>query len=254
MTSQILVPWLRQLVAWLKRSSIFFVAIIPVIAVTAIARFSGWTEGSFRLGSTLLQVVGLWGILRAILDTRRQFGQMLLSRRLRKFLAEFPLPQRRQAIIAVGVAAQAGNVSAASATIGTLPAQDVESRLAEVERQFLELRTTVANHYGEVQEKHREQVNALEHEAQRRVEGDQTNYVALERTTTGGLDLSLVGLLWLLVGAIYGTQSIEVSSTMQRWFPPPHSVLSRPGPTTHRQDICIAPGGVCFIKKADSLL
>jgi hypothetical protein len=99
--------------------------------------------------------------------------------------------------------------STGSATVGVAPEQTVDARLAAREQQVKDIATKAANDTAEIRGKLQAQRGVIEAESASRSEGDAQLHRQLEMTATGGLDLSLCGVLRLVVGSALGTISLE---------------------------------------------
>lgn len=205
--------WLRLCTKWAWRAGLKYVcwALLPIIIFSAIPYWSHWTELSIRIAGACLQGCGLTGIVAGVVRTRQQFRLPSVRGHFAQQLREFP---RFPANI-VGVAVALSGLGAMSATgmvsLGEAPSRDVESRLDVLEKDYLELKTTVANQHGETLEQFRKQTAELEKERAERSDDDRQLRLTLHQTATGGLDLAMYGVVALAFATIYCTFPQEIS-------------------------------------------
>lgn len=209
--------FLKRASQWSSRQSIFLWMTAPLALTFVLLFWMHWTERSIRIGGETLQIFGLLGVAKGVADTRAQFGHKSLYRRFGKVMhdAVSAATKRVQklfgrnlpppAVSGVGFSVQAKNVSSGSATVGVAPPRDVNSRLDALELCVTELNTKVANHRGELDEQLRKQAQGLVAEQDARAADDREILRKLEATATGGLDLSICGVIWLAVASIYCT-------------------------------------------------
>ena len=205
------ITWLKQVAKWLARLRIVAVAFAPVFATFIYLLLFSWTEPHIRWAGLGLQLAGVLSVACGVASTRKQFGHPSTIDRAMTFIREWP----RYPKPSTGIAASLQAVGAMSATgtvpVGMAPEQTVEARLAALEQQLKDIVTKAANDAAEIRRQLRDHRGLIEAESASRSEGDANLHLQLEMTATGGLDLSLCGVLWLLVGTTFGTISPELA-------------------------------------------
>jgi hypothetical protein len=88
----------------------------------------------------------------------------------------------------------------------------VEKNLIRVKDQLHELER-------ETEKRLEQQIKALEQEKQDRANVDEDIREKLKTSAVGGLHISAVGVVWLFVGVIMSTGSIELAHLSQRFLP-----------------------------------
>ncbi len=91
----------------------------------------------------------------------------------------------------------------------------IEERVASLEQDVRHLNKQVERGRDELDEATREYTRGLMREQQDSVTGDTNLASALKRSSTGGLHISLIGALWLIVGVILSTLSHEIAIWLQ---------------------------------------
>jgi hypothetical protein len=187
------------------------------LAVTPIA-ISGaylWserpTEPHIRWIGLVFQLAGVLSVAFGIASTRGQFGQPSMLDRTLVFLHDWPRYPRPISGTTAIMQTHATIAATGNVTAGVLPGQAIEARLLALEQRVNEITTKVANDVAEIRGEMRKQNAQLEAESENRSEGDALLHRQLEITATGGLDLSLCGVLWLLVGSVFSTIPLELS-------------------------------------------
>jgi hypothetical protein len=205
------ITWLKQIAKRLARLRILGVAFAPVFATFAYLWLFSWTEPHIRWAGLGLQLAGVLSVAYGVASTRKPFGHPSTIDRAMTFIREWPRYPRR----ITGIAASLQGVSATSAigmvTAVATPEQTVEARLAALEQQVKDIVTKAAKDTAEIHGKLQEQRGLIEAESASRSEADANIHHQSEMTATGGLALSLCGVLWLLVGTTFGTICLELT-------------------------------------------
>jgi hypothetical protein len=189
---------------------------VPLALAFVLMILMHWTEQSVRIAGEALQICGLLGVAKGVADTRAQFGHRSLykrfgkavrdamsaaTKRFQEFFGTAPVPPA----VFVALTGQAANVSAGSVTVGVAPPRDVNSRLDALELFVEQLNAKVVKQRGEIDEQLRNHAQALSAEQDARAADDREILRKLEATATGGLDMSICGVVWLAVASIYCT-------------------------------------------------
>jgi hypothetical protein len=204
--------WLKRLTSWLAEAWILWLTVaVPFICVLIVFR-QNLSEPFIRLAGLFLQLIGIFTVLHGIADTRRIFNQAPLLEIALLWLKAFPRIHLQK--IHAHVIAQTGGLNMSGrVTLKHLPGTNatledrvrvLESNLDGIDRRTIELQQLID------QEKHNRN-ESLASERQRREHEIDDVRTKLEATETGGLNISLMGLVWLCVGLILSTASLELS-------------------------------------------
>lgn len=208
-----MVNWLKRFFNWLRSWKIEILTLgVILFSILFLAYILKPTESHIRLTGLFLQLAGLLTILYGIVKTRELFGLPSLFSsaliRLRAFPRWHIPPLKITVDAAVGTMTASGRVS-----IRHKPPPDasLEDRIRSIEINFDTLDGTVIALQQQIDEAERTRAQVLDEERTIR----RTEILAvrqkLELTETGGLDISLGGLVWLAVGLILSTASPELA-------------------------------------------
>jgi hypothetical protein len=210
---------------WAGRAYLFACAGLLLFAIVTPWCWQ-WSERSIRSSSFALQFCGLWIVVKGVADTRKQFGQRsLLSRyvlwvkadlyeAIKRMLRFMRIMKKLPAI--TGTAHATSGLGAMSATgyIGLAPAPTIEGRVAELEKLVTRLHATVVENQVATSERMNQFSVELEKDRSDRDTANEALGKKLEATATGGLDLSMFGVVLLAAGALYGAFPQEISDFM----------------------------------------
>ena len=207
--------WLRRVASWLAEAKLLWVATGIPIAFLLPVLFLQLTEPQTRLVGLLLQLLGLSTVLHGISQTSRLFNLPPPAAVASNWLKSFPRFRMEGAIGRmigqVGELNLAGRVEArhqagANATL--------EDRVRVLESNFGLLDQRVYDVQGLIDETNRRSNEALATERHAREHDFRDLSEKLTLTETGGLYISLMGLIWLMLGLIITTASLEISRAL----------------------------------------
>ena len=149
-------------------------------------------------------------------QTRRLFDHPTLLKVAAEWLKQFP-QYRQSVVIGVGAGAIASATAKARGYVTSNPPPNatIDQRVASLESNVGHLNKRIDDVYTEFDSSIREQTAALDKERQDRMVEDSRIASKLETSGTGGLHISAVGALWLVVGVIFGTGSSEIARWLQ---------------------------------------
>lgn len=211
-----MINWLKRFFNWLRSWKIEIITIgVILFSILFLAYVWKPTESHIRLIGLLLQLAGLCTILYGILKTRELFGlPSLLSSALIRLRA---FPRWRISpteLKADGVIMSSTLIGRATIRNQPPPGASIEDRIRSIERNFELLDRTVITLQQEFDKAERSRTQAQKEERAARIAELRSLNEKLELTETGGLDISLGGLVWLAVGLILSTASPELAT----WF------------------------------------
>jgi len=180
----------------------------------------GGTEPELRITGLFLQVFGIGTVAYGIHETRVLFGRPGI---FPSFLAWF-----NRVLISGGRIVSGESSDVIGSFSGTFPAMKVnmlghssaraafdasiEKRIEVLEQNIEHINSRINQTQAEMDQNFSAQAAALEQEKQARTEQDQYLSTKLEVTETGGINISVMGLIWLLFGVISSTISVELAA------------------------------------------
>ena len=170
------------------------------------------TEPQIRLGGLFLQLLGLSTVLSGISQTRKLFNLPSLLTVAVRWLMSFPkFRLERRVARMIGQAGEFDLAARMKARHQAGPDASLEDRVRVLEANLQLLDQQSDNLQHQLDEANRQANSALAAESQSRERALDNLREKLTLTETGGLDVSLMGLIWLMVGLVITTASIELS-------------------------------------------
>jgi hypothetical protein len=205
---------LRPIWVWAFREPRLVWLALGVVAIAALPVWWWKSEPAFRIAGMALQLLGLGTVAWGIRKTRELFGRPSMRERFMRWWRGRP---RRRHTVSASVAIAMGHASMtadAEAWSETSPDVCVEVRLTALEKNLLEVRGRFNAFKQKTQMDLGKLTDDLGQETQVRGDEDRAIRTKLEETGVGGLDLSVMGVLWLCVGVIMSTLSIELEKVI----------------------------------------
>ena len=180
------------------------VFLLPVV-------FCQLTEPYIRLAGLLLQLLGISTVLHGVSETRKLFNLPSLLAVAFRWLRSFPKfrPEKTFAYMS----GDTGVMSVAGRAILRHQASDnatIEERIRVLESNLQPLDNRLNDFQHQIDETNRQAKEGLATEQQKREDDINALREKLTTTETGGLSVSLMGLVWLIVGVIMSTASPEL--------------------------------------------
>ena len=177
------------------------------------AAVRGLDENGYRYAGLAFQVAGLATVVVGIGKTRAEFGEgwyrastRWLERTAVALGIKKPTPIEGSVAIAMGSATVQGEGGAALPPNATL-----EQRVTLLQQEMEGLRDRVRFSERALKEERQERVHAIEVEEDARQSADTKVSEFVKRLAMGGVDLSLLGALWLFFGIIFATIPAELA-------------------------------------------
>jgi hypothetical protein len=176
----------------------------------------GACEFQIRASGLALQLFGVLTVAVGLNKTRRMFGRPKSVTKARVWLSRFP-PWRRD----LGISADAGIYGVSgSAITGRLwatggPGFPIAARVDALEKNVQELNKRLDITENKLDSQAREDADALRREKQARTERDDALQAKLEAAETGGLYISLMGAICLLVGLVLTSVPKEIAQLLR---------------------------------------
>lgn len=204
--------WLRRVGMWLAQGRRMWQCLAGLLAVFLVVIAFDCSELGFQIAAGLLQLFGVGTVALGIRQTRRQFGRPGVLAHALEWARSFPPLKASEsrgsvATTLVGFHAAARGYGWRNAPAGA----STEERLAVVEENLSGLLKRFDRTEKELRDGISEQKAGLEGETAVRSEADREISARLEAAETGGLTLSLIGTVWIVVGIVLGTVPGELS-------------------------------------------
>jgi hypothetical protein len=161
-------------------------------------------EVRVRIAAFLLQAGGILNVAIDIRNTRMLFNRPGLVEQFRSWFARFPTAQpiSGSGNLVAGAARMSGEAHVTFAGAGSV---DASQRINVLEREVKRLDREIADTRNSLHQQEADQSRALQSEQREREAKDHEISALLEKSATGGLHLSLIGVVWLLVGVFLGS-------------------------------------------------
>ena len=208
--------WCRKYSTWLLREpgAVWTTALGILVTVVPLWWFRG--EPAFRIAGMVDQLFGLGTVAVGIGKTRRLFGRPSFLARLAGWWHRRP---RRRQTVSGGLNSMQG----ASTLIGagevwspTSPRDYIEVRVTALEKNLIEVRDRVRTLAQDTREELGRNSDKIEREREERSAADRAISLRLEEAGAGGLDISLMGVVWLSFGFIMSSLAPELAKLVSR--------------------------------------
>lgn len=196
--------WFRGMWAWAREMRALWLTVLVIAAaVLYIAIGPGQTPDRFRYAGTFLQILGVGTVWWGFEKTRKLFGFDYSVRDFMIWLRRVPLTATRR-----NVTVQLHGVATSSATVSaTLSVKSgdnsTEGRLKALEQSVKELETRFTGRMDRMDSR----LDSVKQEHEKALQAQGARVTDVERrllaAQTGGLSLSLAGLVWLALGVMW---------------------------------------------------
>lgn len=207
-----MIRWVRAVLRWIREPRLFWLCTFVVVASMALALFGGVTEQKIRITGLVLQLCGISTVVWGLRQTRKLFGRAGFFEHLVEWLKRFPKYKPRPVSFE-------GNISLPTIQLtgrahlwqGAGPEAPIEKRLAVVEENLLALDQRLVQVDKRLDDEARKITSELHEERVLREKEDDETKRKIELSQTGGLSISVMGLVWLLLGVVLSTASTEIA-------------------------------------------
>jgi hypothetical protein len=192
-----------------------------VIAFVGSAAFSCNPDVRGRIAGMVLQLLGVVLVGWEIENTRMRFGETALAERIKRWTRRVRAAFRAPTVISLRGTGRLGFSGGGSATLSaTLSSKPVtvEQRLAALEAGVSDLRSEVRKNADEMRAADAALKRSIQAETEQRAAEGTALRELVKREATGGLDLGIVGLVWLAAGVILGALPGELGGLVG-WVP-----------------------------------
>ena len=207
-----LIRWVKRLSGWVIEPRALWLCILMVVASLFLAFTGPVSEPKIRIVGLSLQLAGLTTVAWGLRETRKLFGYPSLFEHAVKWIRRFPKFNPKPITGVLNLSA-VGNVGASGSgyswhSLG--PEASVEKRLAAAEANLLNVNWRLDEIYKQFHNETQKINSVLNKEQLLRKSEDETIRRKLELSQTGGLSISFMGLVWLLLGLLLSTASTEM--------------------------------------------
>jgi hypothetical protein len=188
-----------------------WLTLLVVVVSLTIALCPDTSETRIRLTGLVLQLLGVGTVGFGIAKTRRFYGKPGVFAKAAAWFRRIPRLTRPSVTGAGSLAVGLTNVSA-SGYVGRVmgAGAKLEERVAALEANLQDLNGRHDETKRLLDKEVRERGEALDAERRARTTAEDEIRDKLELSDTGGLDLSVTGLVWLAVGLSLSTASVEI--------------------------------------------
>jgi hypothetical protein len=204
--------WLQRTVSWLGKAKVLLWSVATILVCLVALRIFDTSECHFRYLGLGLQCIGILSVLFGINRTREHFNKPSLLAGATTWLKSIPRFRNRERFtLEIADSTHGQSTSRVVLRQHAGPNATIEDRVRVLESNYdsLDSRTQLAQE--QIDQANHERREALAAERQERERQVDALTRKLVLTETGGLDLSLMGLLWLILGLVLSTASQELS-------------------------------------------
>ena len=200
-------------IKWFLGPRLFWLCILVIGNALLFGFYTFGSEVAVRSAGLGLEILGLFVALAGIIETRTFFGLPSLPAVFRRWLSE--RPRWRRHIVMGAMAGTLGLAGMSGRGYVWTPVRSEDSLEKKVEsliRNVDRLKDDLQNTHKELDDLSRKHAEALKGEAEAREKAAIDIKNQLQAALTNGLLVSLIGLVWLIVGIIMSTMSLELSA------------------------------------------
>jgi len=205
--------WFRRLASWIFTPKLALVTLAGLLFVLGWLTLSKPTEAQIRVVGMILQLMGFVTIIIGISGTRKLFGLPTFTSSLLHWLRAFPKrhlpPVSASAVIDLGPVTMTGHATV-HARFSEKPT--LELRVQVLEQVVASLREASGHLKDQLQGVQQTAGDAVSKERLNREAEDASIRARLMLSQTGGLNLSFMGVVWLLVGVIMTSVPYEIEA------------------------------------------
>ena len=208
--------WFCSLWRWLVGGPRLFWLMFLVAAVCLTGAFGFRTEPAYRWFGGALQVCGILTVVWTIKDTRARFGQPGYGAIVHQWLRARPRLRPTEISASAVISLATDTVKASAFVWHSPPDGSPERRIESIEKNLLILRDDFHAFKRETEDANQRHSQALDQERQTRTQEDEETRKMLEDAQVGGLHVATIGVLWLLIGLLLTTGSVEFACWLGR--------------------------------------
>jgi len=206
--------WPYDVLQWLLKPRLFWLTATVLLAALVIALRPSATEFQIRITGVVLEWLGIGTVAWGVRKTRQFFGHPGLVDLFWAWIGQFPR-WRRDVRIAAGAAhlrALGGKAQVHSWAVNN-PKAPLEDQVRVLSTNLENLNKEFREFHNEMDKEFHKHGQSLKEEERARATEDAKLREKLEEAHTGGLHISVAGVVWLFVGVLLATISQEIA----RW-------------------------------------
>ena len=197
---------------WLiKKPSVVWLMATVLLAAGCVAFWPETSEPRIRITGWVLELFGLATVAWGLQETRRQFGRPNFLSLVRAWWTD--RPRLRLKITTGTMHATLGGVTGSATGYqvhGTSPTSTLEDRVVALEANLRGVNERVDQVHRDLIKETFTRKEAFSNERKARENEDSQIRQKLESVETGGLHISMVGVVWLTAGLTFSTVSNEL--------------------------------------------
>jgi hypothetical protein len=200
---------------WVRSGKVIWIWFGLFIAIVWGFYVLPFTLAARVLGAGILfELLGVTAVLLGIIRMRQLFGEAPFG--IWNLLKEFRfIFSPRPPITATAHMTEGSDSLDASATVVSKAANSIEEHVARIEKQVVELKTSIGNLDRKVKDQHREFLAKLHEEAVARQAGDRSVDQRLKESMVGGSSVEFAGVCYLYPGLVMANMSTEIAEKLQ---------------------------------------
>jgi hypothetical protein len=203
--------------AWLARPRLLWISVgLVLISAAVIALSHNRQEACLRWWGMALQFLGIVSVVRELRGARLQFNKPGLLDLARQWLEQRPGKDRTLILGGVGMVAALGVSARLTIRAKTDPVAPIETRVKALETNLGRIDEELGQVHRAVDSERTARTQALQAETDARTQADARLDRTLEEISTGSLTFSLFGVVWLAVGLVLSSTSVEVAKWMAK--------------------------------------
>lgn len=206
------IRWIKAIVPWISEPRLFWLCILVVGISVYCVFLEGVSELKIRIAGMFLQLCGVATVALGVRETRKLFGYPHFFQLTLAWAKRFPKYYLRRITAEVNIAIPGIEMSVSGYTWRPAdPDAPIEKRLEVIEANLSDLNARFDQAQQRLDHETRKIHSQLDEEQLLREKDDQETRKKLEAAQTGGLRISAMGLVWLSLGIIMSSTSVEIA-------------------------------------------
>ena len=203
--------WVRAVRYWFATTSVFWLTLLVSSVALIFALRPGVSESTIRLTGMVMDALGLFVVLFGIKGTRQLFDQPSLIKRMVNSIRSFPTFRVKN--VSGFAHFKSGGVTTSArgyATHGVKEDMSIEEKIEALKKNVDVINARIDSYQREADAEIRNLKNGLTDEKNTRASENSLIREKLEKSVSGGLHISLMGSIWLLIGIVLSNASQEL--------------------------------------------
>lgn len=203
---------------WFKSGGLGWITAGLLLMGGAWLRYGPSSQDAVRQLGLLYELVGVVVVVIEIRKTSAKNLRTPIAARLFQYLKRIPISFAKPPVV-VGklIAAECKETAFALASLSTGPGTTIEQRVAYLEAMTRGLQTHVEHVQVLIDREVEVREAAVTAEGAARADAVRSLQEQIKEIETGGLDLSLFGVFWLILGMLLSTATPEVCKYILHW-------------------------------------